>query len=84
MPALADGRLQRVLEDWSPPFPGFFLYLPSRQHAPPILRAFLDTIRSGSAVTSSQLDLRVHPKKLRQYRVSELSGETGGVRCLSN
>ena len=29
-PHLARGRLKRVLEDWCPPFPGYFLYSPSR------------------------------------------------------
>lgn len=47
--ALANGRLQRVLEDWCPAFPGFFLYYPSRRHTPPVLRAFLDMIREGTS-----------------------------------
>lgn len=34
-PHVRAGRLVRVLEDWSPPFPGYHLYYPrSRQHAP--------------------------------------------------
>jgi len=28
---LASGALVRVSEDWSPPFPNFFLYYPSRR-----------------------------------------------------
>lgn len=28
---LSDGRLVRVLKDWCPPSPGFFLYYPSRR-----------------------------------------------------
>lgn len=28
-PHLASGELVRVLEDWCPPFPGFFLYYPT-------------------------------------------------------
>ncbi|QIG79823.1 LysR family transcriptional regulator [Stakelama tenebrarum] len=33
--AIASGRLVRLLEDWTPPFPGYHLYYPSRrQHAP--------------------------------------------------
>jgi DNA-binding transcriptional LysR family regulator len=31
---LAEGRLQRVLEDWCPSFPGYHLYYPSRQSSP--------------------------------------------------
>ena len=39
---LAAGRLVHVLKDWSPPFPGFYLYYPSRRQMPPALRAFVD------------------------------------------
>ncbi len=31
---IARGDLVRVLEDWCPPFAGFFLYYPSRRHQP--------------------------------------------------
>ncbi len=34
LPYVADGRLQRVLEDWCPYFPGYHLYYPSRRHSP--------------------------------------------------
>jgi DNA-binding transcriptional LysR family regulator len=34
-------KLAPVLRDWSPPFPGFYLYYPSRQVSP-ALRAFID------------------------------------------
>jgi DNA-binding transcriptional LysR family regulator len=43
--AIADGRLVTVLDDWLPPFPGPFLYFPSRRHVPPALRAFIDFMR---------------------------------------
>ena len=39
---VADGRLIRVLEDWCPPFDGFFVYYPSRRQMRPALRAFVD------------------------------------------
>jgi DNA-binding transcriptional LysR family regulator len=45
---LASGALVRVLEDWCPPFPGFFLYYPSRQQLPAALAALIDTLRLGS------------------------------------
>jgi DNA-binding transcriptional LysR family regulator len=43
---LADGSLVRLLEDWTPPFPGLFLYTPSRRQMPAALRAFLDLARA--------------------------------------
>jgi DNA-binding transcriptional LysR family regulator len=36
------GALVAVLEDWCEPFPGPFLYYPSRRQVPPALRAFID------------------------------------------
>jgi DNA-binding transcriptional LysR family regulator len=44
---IARGELVRVLRDWCPAYPGFFLYYPSRQHQPAVLRAFLDFVRAG-------------------------------------
>ena len=44
-PYIASGQLVRVLEEWSPPFPGFFLYYPSRQQQPAALSALIDTLR---------------------------------------
>jgi DNA-binding transcriptional LysR family regulator len=42
---LAKRRLVRVLEDWSPPFPGFFMYYPSRRHQPAPLSALVHALR---------------------------------------
>lgn len=39
---LRSGRLVRVMEDWCPPFPGFFLYHTSRRQVSPALRAVID------------------------------------------
>lgn len=39
---LADGRLVRVLEPWCRPFPGFYLYVPSRAQMPAKTRALMD------------------------------------------
>lgn len=44
-PYLTSGALVRVLEDWSPPFPGFFLYYPSRKQQPAALAAVIETLR---------------------------------------
>lgn len=42
--ALDDGRLQRVLTDWSATVPGLFLYYSSRRYLLPALRAFIDCL----------------------------------------
>jgi len=42
---LAKRRLIRVLEDWTPPIPGFFMYYPSRQHQPAALAALVNALR---------------------------------------
>ena len=38
------GKLKRVRADWSPTFPGLFLYHSNRQHPQPALRAFIDCL----------------------------------------
>ncbi|WP_293907871.1 LysR substrate-binding domain-containing protein [Phenylobacterium sp.] len=45
-PHLASGRLVEVLADWSEPFPGPFLYYPSRRTLPSPLRAFVDFVQA--------------------------------------
>lgn len=42
---LESGELIRVLEDWCQPFPGFFLYYPSRRQQPAALSALINTLR---------------------------------------
>jgi DNA-binding transcriptional LysR family regulator len=44
-PHLASGALVRVLEDWCPPFAGFFLYYPSRRQQPAALSALIEALR---------------------------------------
>jgi DNA-binding transcriptional LysR family regulator len=44
-PHLAQGELMRVMEDWTPPFPGFFLYYPSQKQQPAALAALVETLR---------------------------------------
>jgi len=41
---LKEGKLVRVLERYSPKFPGVYLYHPSRRQQPPALRAFIDCL----------------------------------------
>ena len=44
-PQIASGALVRVLEEWCPPFAGYFLYYPSRRQQPAGLTALIDTLR---------------------------------------
>ncbi len=42
--AIVSGTLVSVLEDWCAPFPGPFLYYPSRRQPPPALAAFVSFV----------------------------------------
>jgi DNA-binding transcriptional LysR family regulator len=42
---LAAGRLVQLLPQWTPAFPGFYLYYPSRRQMPAPLRAFVEFVR---------------------------------------
>ncbi|HEY3017829.1 MAG TPA: LysR substrate-binding domain-containing protein [Gaiellaceae bacterium] len=53
-PHVASGALVRVLEDWSQPYPGFFLYYPSRRHQPAALSALIETLRLYSGTTPTR------------------------------
>jgi len=44
-PHLDNGALIRVLEDWCPPFAGYFLYYPSRRQQPAALSALIQMLR---------------------------------------
>jgi DNA-binding transcriptional LysR family regulator len=44
-PYLKSGRLVGVLDDWTPRFPGFYLYYPGRKQVSPALAAFIQAIR---------------------------------------
>ena len=48
---LNEGRLVQVLGDWCPPFPGYFLYYPSRRNQPAALAALIGVLRFGPSAT---------------------------------
>ena len=48
-PHIAEGRLVRVLEDWCPPFPGYYLYYPSRRQPSPAFSLVVDALRVASS-----------------------------------
>lgn len=43
--ALAAGRLVQVLEDWTPTFPGYHLYYPSRRQHTAAFALLVDALR---------------------------------------
>lgn len=45
LPHIAKGRLQRVLEEWSPYWDGYYLYYPSRRQSSPAFVAFVEALR---------------------------------------
>jgi DNA-binding transcriptional LysR family regulator len=45
---LAEGKLVRVLQDWCQPFPGFFIYYPSRRQQTAALAALVEVLRCSS------------------------------------
>jgi DNA-binding transcriptional LysR family regulator len=44
---ISTGRLVQLLADWTPAFPGAYLYFPSRRNPAPPLRAFVDYLREA-------------------------------------
>lgn len=44
-PHLAKGQLVWVLQDWSPPWPGYHLYYPSRRQSSPAFALIVDALR---------------------------------------
>jgi DNA-binding transcriptional LysR family regulator len=42
---VAAGHLVRVLDDWSPPFPGYYLYYPSRRQQSPAFALLVEALR---------------------------------------
>jgi hypothetical protein len=62
---LAEGRVERVLDDWSILFPGLCLYYPPRRHVSPVLRS--SSPRSASSI--SPVSVAVGGKRLRSFSV---------------
>ena len=42
---LETGKLVRVLADWTPPFPGYYLYYPSRRQQSPAFALLVEALR---------------------------------------
>lgn len=54
-PYLQRGELVSILEDYLPPFPGFYLYFPNRRNQPAKLRALVDHVRLFRAHADTDL-----------------------------
>lgn len=44
---VAAGRLVRVLQEYCKPFPGYYIYYPSRRQMPPALSVFIEALRAN-------------------------------------
>jgi DNA-binding transcriptional LysR family regulator len=44
-PYLSKGQLAWVLQEWSPPWPGYHLYYPSRRQSSPAFTLIVDALR---------------------------------------
>ena len=71
---IASGALVPVLEEFSPPFPGYYLYYPQRRHASPALRALVDYLRG------TRQDKRQSPKRQRRDARTRQAASPDGAR----
>jgi DNA-binding transcriptional LysR family regulator len=71
---IASGALVPVLEEFSPPFPGYYLYYPQRRHASPALRALVDYLRG------TRQDKRQAPKRQRREARPRKAASANGAR----
>lgn len=55
---IAAGRLIRVLEDWTPPYPGLCLYYPGNRLVPAGLKAFVEVLRETTRSAAAAPPLR--------------------------
>ena len=62
---IARGNLVAVLEEWSEPFPGFYLYFPTRQQLPTKLRVFIDFL-TARAEPALPMPAPVRPQRARK------------------
>ena len=50
---VSNGELVRVLEEWCPKLPHYYLYYPGRRQIPAPLRAFIEMIRTSSGLNGA-------------------------------
>ena len=71
---VARGDLVPVLEEFSEPFSGFYLYYPQRRQASPALRALIDHLRGTRQRKTSAKPVSRAPRRRTSARRSESSG----------
>lgn len=54
-PAIQTGQLVQVLDDWSPYFPGYYLYYPSRRQNGPAFTIVVDALRGSGGRPFAQV-----------------------------
>jgi DNA-binding transcriptional LysR family regulator len=57
-PYIARAELVPLLEEFCPPFPGFYLYYPTRRNVPLKLRVLIDYLRQRRRDTSTADGMR--------------------------
>ena len=62
-PMIEAGRLVPLLEEWSPPFPGWHLYYPTQRYTPATVRALADFLRQSSEEPASDVHIDVVDRK---------------------
>ncbi len=58
-PWLETGQLVQLLKEWTPAFPGFYVYYPSRKQMASPLRAFIDYLLVPSAANRVRQNCRL-------------------------
>lgn len=65
---LDDGSLVRVLSTWCPPFPGFYLYVPSRAQMPAKIHALIDFLSERNTLLTQEAQARAQSARARAAR----------------
>lgn len=54
---IESGQLVHILQQWTPTFPGFYLYYPSQRQMAPALRAFIDFVTQRQPLSPAAPDI---------------------------
>ncbi len=66
---IAAGRLIQVLDDWSPFFPGYYLYYPSRRQMSPAMAVIVEALRfRGSGMSAAARTPRTNVNNRQRMR----------------